>query len=66
MIDLLIYLAVLVIVVALVWWLLSQLGLPEPIGKIVTIAVVVIVAVVVIGLLLQVAGHGGSIGLRLR
>jgi hypothetical protein len=58
MIDLLVYLAVFVIVVCLVWWLLTQLPLPEPAGRIIQIAVVVIVAVVVIGLLLNFAGHG--------
>jgi hypothetical protein len=65
MIDLLVYHAVLVIVMVLIWWLLSQLPLPEPIGKIVQIILVVIAAVVLVSLLLQLTGHGG-IPLRLR
>jgi hypothetical protein len=58
MLEILIYLAVIVIVVLVVWFLLSQLALPEPIGKIVNIALVVIVAIVVIGILLQFGGGG--------
>jgi heme A synthase len=58
MLDILIYLAVIVIVVLVVWWLLQQLALPEPVHKIVNIALVVIVAVVIIGLLLHFAGSG--------
>ncbi len=58
MIDLIVYLAVFVIVVVLIWWLLQQIPLPEPIGKIVTIVLVVVAAVVLIGLLLNLAGHG--------
>ena len=57
MISLLIYLAVLAIVVILVWWLLAQLPLPEPAGKIIRIGLVVIVAVVCIAILLDFAGH---------
>ena len=65
MIDLLVYLAIFVIVVVLVWWLLQQIPLPEPIGKIITIVFVVIAAVVLIGLLLNLSG-GAAIPLRLR
>lgn len=64
MIDLLIYLAIIVIILALVWWLLNELALPEPAAKFVRIALVVIVAVVVISILLKFGGHGP--GLRLR
>ncbi len=64
MIDLLVFLAVLVIVVILIWWLLSKLSLPEPAGTIIQIAIVVIVAVVVIGLLLSMTGHGPPLRLR--
>lgn len=64
MIDLLVYLAVFVIVVVLIWWLLSQLPLPEPIGRIITIVLVVIAALILISLLLQFAG--GSFPLHLR
>lgn len=64
MIDLLVYLAILVIVVILVWWLLSQLGLPEPVGRIITIVMVVIVAIAAIMLLLNLSGHGPPMRLR--
>lgn len=65
MLDLLVYLAVLVIIVAVVWWLLAQLGVPEPAGKIIRIVVVVLVALVAINLLLQATGHTG-LPMRLR
>lgn len=57
--DILIWFAVLVIVIVVLWYLLSQLPLPEPAGQIIRIALVVIVAVVVIGFLLQFSGSGG-------
>jgi len=56
--EIIIYLAILVIVILVVWFLLQKIALPEPAGTIVQIAIVVIVAVVVIGLLLQLAGGG--------
>ena len=56
--DILIYFAVLVIIVVFLWWLLSQLPLPEPAGKFIQIAIVAVVAIVVIGFLLQ-FGPGG-------
>ena len=64
MIDILVYLAVFVILAIVVWWLLSQLDLPEPLRKIISIVIVVIGAVILIGILLNVTGHGG-IPLRL-
>ena len=60
MIEMLVWLAVLVIVVLVVWYLLQQMGLPEPAQRIITIALVVVVAVIVIGMLLQFAGMGGG------
>ena len=64
MLDLLVYLAVFVIVAILIWWLLQQISLPEPIGKILMIVFVVIAVVVLIGFLLSVTGHGPSLRLR--
>lgn len=58
--SLLITLAIFVIVVIVIWYLLQQLPLPEPAGKIIQIALVVIVAVFVIGLLLQYSGGAAS------
>jgi len=63
LISILVYLAVFVIVVILVWWLLQQVSLPEPIQKILIIVFVVIAAVILIGILLSFVGHGG--GLRI-
>lgn len=56
--DIIIYLAILVIVILVVWYLLTKITLPEPAGTIIQIAIVVIVAVVVIGFLLQMQGGG--------
>lgn len=58
MLDIVVYLAVFAVIAILVWWLLSQVGLPEPLNKIVTIVFVVVCAVVLIGLLMQVTGVG--------
>lgn len=57
--GLLIWLAIVVIVVIVIWFLLTQMQLPEPINRIVLIVLVVIVAVIAIGFLLQFAGGGG-------
>lgn len=60
--DILIYFAVLVIVVVVLWYLLQQVPLPEPAGKLIQIAIVVVVAVIVIGFLLNFGGgHGASL-----
>jgi len=59
MINLLVYLAVFVIVAALVWWILQQLTLPEPIAKIVLILFVVISVLILISILLSAVGGGG-------
>jgi heme A synthase len=64
MIDLLVWVAVLAIVVILIWWVLSQLPLPEPARKIVTIVLVVVVAIIAIGFLLSVAGVGTPMRMR--
>lgn len=64
MLDILVYLAVFIILAILIWWLLQQVSLPEPLARIVTIVFVVICAVVLIGFLLNVTGTGP--GLRLR
>jgi hypothetical protein len=64
MIDLIVYLAIFVIVAVVLWWLLQQLALPEPIGKIVTIVLVVVAAVFLIMLLLGLTGQGPPLRLR--
>ena len=59
MIELIVYLVILVIVGIFLWWLLQQLPLPEPLGKIATIVLVAIGVIVLIGILYQFAGGGG-------
>jgi heme A synthase len=59
MVELIVYLVVLVIVVIFLWWLLQQVPLPEPLGKIATIVLVAIGVLVLIGILFQFAGGGG-------
>ena len=63
MIELLVYLVILVIVCIFLYWLMSQIPLPEPLQKIAIIVLVAIGVIVLIGLLLHFAGIGG--GLRL-
>ena len=63
MLAFIVYFAIFVILIVLVWWLLQQLPLPEPAGKFIQIAIVVVVAIVVIGFLLQLGGSGGHISL---
>lgn len=58
MLSLLVILLVILIVMALGWWVLSQIPLPEPIGRIATVVFVVICAIVLIMFLLQFAGSG--------
>lgn len=59
MIELIVYLVILVIVGIFLWWLLQQLPLPEPLGKIARIVIVAIGVIVLIGILYQFAGGGG-------
>ena len=62
LVNLIFWLLILGILVALAIWVLGQLGLPEPIQRIIYVAVVVVVVLVVVLLLLQVVG-GGSVSL---
>lgn len=64
MLDILVYLAIFIILAIVIWWLLSQISLPEPLAKIVTIVFVVICAVVLIGFLMQVTGVGPPLRIR--
>jgi len=65
MIDILVFVAIFVIVAVVIWWILSQLVLPEPIRKIILIVFVVIAAIFAIALLLNFTGHA-SIPMRLQ
>lgn len=56
LVDLLIWVAVLVIVIVVLWFLFNQVSLPEPIRQIVLIVGVVAVAVIAIIFLLNLRG----------
>lgn len=58
MIDIMVWLAVLAVVLIVCWFVISQMTLPEPVRKIVTIVMVVVVAVVAIMVLLSLTGAG--------
>lgn len=64
MIEILVYLAVLVIVVIVAYWLLGQIALDPKIRQILNIVFVVVVAIVAIVLLLQLSGVGPPLRLR--
>ena len=56
MISLLIYVLIMCIVLALAWWILTMLPLPDPAKRIVTVVLVVIFVIALIYLLLPLAG----------
>ena len=62
--SLIVWLAILVILIVVVWFLLTQITLPEPIGKIVLIVIVVVVAAIAISFLYSLVGHSGGVRLR--
>ena len=64
MIQLLIYILILLIVMALFWWIVGQLPLPDPIKKVATVVIVVIFVIAMIYLLLPLAGSGPTYHLR--
>lgn len=64
MIDILVWLAVFIIVAIVAWWLISQVAMPEPIRRIVTIVFVVVAAVIAIVILLQLTGVGPPLRLK--
>lgn len=63
MISLLIYLVVILLIFSVLWWVLNQLTLPQPVRM---VAVVIFALVVVVFLLNLVGGFGGIHGLPLR
>lgn len=58
MVQLLIYLVIFVIVCIFLYWLMTQVPLPEPLQKIAMIVLVAIGVIVLIGLLLSFGGGG--------
>lgn len=65
LINLIVYLLVIGILVALVFYVLQTIPLPEPINRIIRVAIVVIAALIIILLLLQLLGVGGGGGVDL-
>ena len=60
LINLIIWLIIVGVLMALVYWVLDAIPIPEPINRIVKVVMVVIVALVLILLLLQLLGVSGS------
>ena len=60
LINLIVYLLILGILIGIVMWVVDAIPLPEPINRMVKIAVVVLAAIVVIMLLLSLIGVGGT------
>ena len=60
LINLIFWMLILGILVALAMWVLTQLGLPEPIARIIRVVIIVIVVMVIVLLLLQIVGGGGE------
>lgn len=56
--SLLIWLVVLGLIYWIITWVLGQIGLPEPFGKIIHVVLVLLVAIFLINALLSLAGHG--------
>jgi hypothetical protein len=56
LINLIIYLLIIGILMALVYWLIDHIPIPEPINRIIKVAIVVVCALIVILLLLQLVG----------
>lgn len=61
LVNLIIWLIVVGILLALVYWVLDAIPIPEPINRIVKVVVVVVAALVLILLLLQLLGVGAGV-----
>jgi hypothetical protein len=64
MISILIYLLVALLVIALVWWIVDYIPVPDPINRWAKIVVIVIGALIIINVLLSVAGVNTGIPVR--
>lgn len=62
MLTLLIYLLVVCVVIGLIWWVLDYLPVPQPLNKVLKVAVIVIGVIAVIYVLLALPGHLPAIG----
>jgi glucan phosphoethanolaminetransferase (alkaline phosphatase superfamily) len=59
LLNLIVYLLIAGILIALVYWLLDAIPVPEPINRIIKIVLVVVAVLVIVMLLLQLLGGGG-------
>jgi len=64
MLGTLIYVVVVAVVIAFVWWLLDYMPVPEPMNKAVKILSILIGMIIVIYALLGLAGMGPGLSLR--
>jgi hypothetical protein len=62
LINLIVYLLIVGILLALVWYVLDAIPIPDPINRFIKLAIVVIAALVIVLLLLQLVG-GAGVGL---
>lgn len=58
-----IYLIVIVVLVALVFWILQQFALPDPLGKVVRVGITVIAVLIVLVLFLRMVGVDTGVNL---
>ena len=63
LINLIVYLLIVGVLLALVYYVLDAIPIPEPINRIVKIVIVVLACLIIILLLLQLVGVGGGGGL---
>lgn len=59
LLTLFVYLIVFLLIIGLVYWVITQIPLPDPIKRIAIIIVVVVAAIVLIMFLLSLVGGGG-------
>jgi hypothetical protein len=56
LIHLLIYLLVVGVIIALIWYVIGAIPIPDPLGRIIKVVVMVIGCIIVLMMLLQLAG----------
>lgn len=67
MVELLVYFLIVLLIMGLGWWVLTQIPLPPPIAQIARVIFVVVCAIVLIVFLLNLVGGGGGMTMpRLR
>jgi glucan phosphoethanolaminetransferase (alkaline phosphatase superfamily) len=60
LINLIVYMLIVGILLALVYWVIDVIPLPQPINRIVKVVIVVLAVLVIVMLLLQLVGVGGG------